>query len=188
MGATTADVRALVEGHEPKSPREVAAKARFLRELAELSEPCDEHADPTHVTASGIVVGPRGTVLHLHKRLGIWMQPGGHIDAGETPEDAARREATEELGLAVEHPASGPRLIHLDVHDAALGHTHLDLRYLLLAGDGDPHPPPGESPDARWCSWEEAISMADAGLVDALPLARAAYQAGETRPAGRGLR
>lgn len=185
MDATTADLRALVEGHEPVSPREAAAKAHFLGELSELSAPCDEHAGPTHVTASGIVVGTRGTVLHLHKRLGIWMQPGGHIDAGETPEVAARREATEELGLAVEHPASGPRLIHLDVHDAALGHTHLDLRYLLIAGDGDPHPPPGESPDARWCSWDEAMSMADAALVDALPLARAAYEAGETgRQAG----
>ena len=69
---------------------------------------------------------------------------------------AARREALEELGLAVEHPADGPRLIHLDVHEAALGHTHLDLRYLLLGADADPHPPPGESPEARWCSWDEA--------------------------------
>ena len=179
MDATTAALQALVEGHEPASSREAAAKVRFLEELSRLSAPCDEHADPTHVTASGIVVGPRGTVLHLHKRLGIWMQPGGHIDEGESPDVAARREATEELGLTVDHPATGPRLIHLDVHDAALGHRHLDLRYLLIAGDGDPHPPPDESPDARWCSWEEAIAMADAALVDALPVARAAYEAGD---------
>jgi 8-oxo-dGTP pyrophosphatase MutT (NUDIX family) len=177
MGAATADLRALVEGHEPSSPREMVAKGRFLAELGRLVAPCDEDADPTHVTASGIVVGRRGTVLHLHKRLGIWMQPGGHIDAGEIPPAAARREATEELGLAVEHPAGGPRLIHIDVHQAALGHTHLDLRYLLFGSDGDPHPPPGESPDARWCDWDEAMAMADAALVDALPLARAAYEA-----------
>ena len=148
MGVSTEDLRALVEGHEPASPRELAARDRFLSELGRLTAPCNEHADPTHVTASGIVVGRRGTVLHLHKRLGIWMQPGGHIDAGETPEVAARREATEELGLAVAHPAAGPRLVHLDVHEAALGHTHLDLRYLLLGGDDDPKPPAGESPDA----------------------------------------
>ena len=105
------------------------------------------------------------------------MQPGGHIDAGETPAVAARREATEELGLGVEHPAAGPRLIHLDVHEAALGHTHLDLRYLLLGEDADPQPPPGESPDARWCEWDEAVALADPALADALPLARAAYEA-----------
>jgi len=176
MGTSTEDLRTLVEGHEPTSPREAAARERFLSELGRLVEPCDEHASPTHVTASGIVVGRRGTVLHLHKRLGIWMQPGGHIDPGETPAAAARREATEELGLAVEHPAPGPHLIHVDVHDAALGHTHLDLRYLLLGADDDPQPPPGESPDARWCGWDEALGMADAGLVDALPVARAAYE------------
>jgi 8-oxo-dGTP pyrophosphatase MutT (NUDIX family) len=176
-GASTEDLlKVLVEGHEPASPREAAARARVLSELEHLRAPCDEQADLTHVTASGIVVGPRGTVLHRHKRLGIWMQPGGHIDAGETPDAAAAREATEELGLHVDHPPTGPRLIHLDVHEAAFGHTHLDLRYLLLGADDDPHPPPGESQDARWCSWDEAAAMADVGLAGALPVARAAYE------------
>ena len=177
MGVSTADLRSLVEAHEPSSPRETSAKVRFLAELDRLELPYDEHADPTHVTASAIVVGPRGTVLHLHKRLGIWMQPGGHVDAGEVPAEAAQREATEELGLAVEHPESGPLLIHIDVHDAAHGHTHLDLRYLLIGRDDDPQPPPDESPYARWCSWDEAFAMADPALVEALPLVRAAYEA-----------
>jgi 8-oxo-dGTP pyrophosphatase MutT (NUDIX family) len=87
------------------------------------------------------------------------------------------REANEELGLPVAHPGAGPLLIHLDVHEAAHGHTHLDLRYLLLGGDEDPLPPPDESPEARWCSWDEAIAMADPALIDALPLARTAYEA-----------
>jgi 8-oxo-dGTP pyrophosphatase MutT (NUDIX family) len=176
-GVTTADLRALVEGHLPASPREEASRRRFLAELDRLAAPCDEHADPTHVTASGIVVGPRGTVLHRHKRLGLWMQPGGHIDAGESPDVAARREAEEELGLAIAHPAGGPRLLQVDVHDAALGHVHLDLRYLLLGEDADPQPPPGESPDARWCEWDEALALADPGLGDGLRLARAATEA-----------
>ena len=176
QGTAAADVRALVEGHETATPREAAAKERFLSELERLPRPCDERAGPTHVTASGIVVGPRGTVLHRHKRLGVWLQPGGHIDAGEAPWTAAQREATEELGLVVAHPGSGPRLLHLDVHPAAHGHTHLDLRYLLVAPDVDPAPPPGESPEARWYGWEEAAAVADEGLAEALPLARAAYE------------
>jgi 8-oxo-dGTP pyrophosphatase MutT (NUDIX family) len=87
------------------------------------------------------------------------------------------REAIEELGLHVEHPEGGPRLIHLDVHEAALGHTHLDLRYLLLGAADDPHPPPGESPEARWYDWDEAASIADEALAPGLVVARAEWEA-----------
>jgi hypothetical protein len=60
--------------------------------------------------------------------------------------------------------------VHLDVHPAAKGHTHLDLRYLLTCDDptAEPAPPPGESQQVRWFSWADAIAVADAGLVDAL--------------------
>ena len=141
-----------------------------------LADPFDRAADPVHVTGSAIITGSRGTVLHLHKRLRLWLQPGGHIDAGETPWDAAVRETKEETGLLGRHPEGGPCLFHLDAHPAG-DHFHLDLRYLLLGADADPHPPPGESPEARWYSWDEALAVADVALVDALPLARAAFEA-----------
>jgi 8-oxo-dGTP pyrophosphatase MutT (NUDIX family) len=168
--------RQCVAQHEAVDQREAESKVRFLAELDRLEDPFDERADPVHVTASALVVGRRGTVMHRHKRLGRWMQPGGHIDPGESPEDAAKREAQEETGLSVRHPPGGPRMVHLDVHDAAKGHTHLDLRFLLLGADEDPVPPPGESPDVRWCSWEEAAELADDALVGALGVARAQWE------------
>jgi 8-oxo-dGTP pyrophosphatase MutT (NUDIX family) len=177
MATTTEQLRQLVIGHQAASPREVASQQRILAELDRLADPCNEQADLTHFTASAIVVGPRGTVLHLHKRLARWLQPGGHIEAGESPDQGALREATEELGLPVSHPPDGPRLIHLDVHEAALGHVHLDLRYLLVASDVDPAPPPGESPEARWYGWDEAHAAADDALVGALTIARTEWEA-----------
>jgi 8-oxo-dGTP pyrophosphatase MutT (NUDIX family) len=170
-------VRRSVEDHLPATPREADARQRILRELTTLHRPFDESGGPVHVTGSGVIVGRRGTVLHLHRRLRLWVQPGGHLDPGEGPDDAALRESEEETGLALTHPPAGPRLIHLDVHLAAKGHTHLDFRYLLLGPDTDPAPPPGESPEARWYSWEEALSVADAALVDALHVARAQPEA-----------
>jgi len=167
---------AVVSGHRPADAREVSSAARFLAELRRLAHPCDQTADPVHVTASGIVVGRRGTVLHRHRRLGRWMQPGGHVDPGESPAVAALRESEEETGLVLRHWPGGPRLVHIDVHEAANGHTHLDLRFLLVGSDDDPAPPPGESPDARWCSWEEAESMADDALVSGLRIARRAWE------------
>lgn len=167
------ELLAIVEGHVAVDERESESLRIFRDTVVNLADPCNEHGDPTHVTASALVVAERGTVLHLHKRLNIWLQPGGHIEAGEDPADGALREAAEETGLVVAHPASGPRFFHLDVHPGPRGHTHLDLRYLLFAdGAADPAPAPGESPHVRWFSWDEAAAVADAGLVGAVARAR----------------
>jgi 8-oxo-dGTP pyrophosphatase MutT (NUDIX family) len=166
------DVRRAVAAHVSVDDREIRARSQILDALDVLESPLDEHGDPVHVTGSAVLVGPRGTVLHVHKRLRRWMQPGGHVDAGEAPFDAALREGEEETGLELRHPGGGPRLIHVDVHEAANGHTHLDLRYLLIAPDEDPAPPPGESPQVRWCSWDEAEEICDVALVGALRVAR----------------
>lgn len=161
------ELRNAVTRFDAATPREVTSRARFLAELARLPRPFDRDADPVHVTGSAIIVGTRGTVLHWHKRLGGWLQPGGHVDAGETPWHAAVREAHEETGLPVRHPDEGPRLVHLDVHPAG-PHVHLDLRYLLLGDDADPSPPAGESQQVRWFSFADAIAVADPALVDGL--------------------
>jgi len=163
----TDELRRTVANFDAATAREISSRARFLAELDRLSDPFDRHADPVHVTGSAIVVGPRGTVLHWHKRIGGWLQPGGHVDLGETPSQAALREAQEETGLRVRHPEGGPRLVHLDVHPAGQ-HVHLDLRYLLIGDDVEPAPPPGESQDVRWFTLAEAIAVADAALVEGL--------------------
>ncbi len=167
-------LRAQVAALQDLDERTAVSKARFLDELDRLPQPLDETADPVHVTSSAIVVGPRGTLLHLHKRLGVWLQPGGHVDPGEHPADAALREVAEETGLTATHAAGAdgsdgpvPVPVHVDVHEGGRGHIHLDLRYLLEA-DGDPHPGEHESPQVLWLPWDEAIALADPGLVAAL--------------------
>lgn len=159
---------AAVVAREPVDERERFSIELFAEYVPRLARPYHEDADPVHVTASAIVVGQRGVVLHLHKRLGLWLQPGGHIEPGETPAEGALREAHEETGLDVTHPAGGPRLVHVDVHPGPKGHTHLDVRFLIEARDDEPAPAAGESPDARWFGWGEAIEVADAGLAGAL--------------------
>lgn len=171
-----AEVARAVEALAPGDGREEASRRRVLTGLHTLPRPFSEAAGSEHVTASAIVVGPRGTVLHLHKRIGRWLQPGGHVEPGEDPAAAARREAEEETGIPADHPPGGPQLVHVDAHDAARGHVHLDLRYLLTAPDVDPRPGPGESPHARWYPWAEAEAVADDALAGALRRARAVAQ------------
>jgi len=162
-------VRASVLARTPVDEREQQAIESFVTAFDGLDHPFDLEADPVHVTGSGIVVGDRGVVLLKHKRLGIWLQPGGHIDEGETPWDAALRESAEETGLEVSFDEAlvvggVPALLHVDVHDGGRGHTHLDLRYLIDGGDADPAPPQDESQEIGWFGWTQAISIADPGL------------------------
>jgi 8-oxo-dGTP pyrophosphatase MutT (NUDIX family) len=166
-GDLVAVIRADVAAFAAATKREIASRERFLDELGRLADPFSREADPVHITGSAIVAGRQGTVLHWHKRLGGWMQPGGHVDAGEAPWQAAVRETVEETGLPVRHPASGPVLIHLDAHPAG-PHVHLDLRYLLLSDDVEPSPPPGESQQVRWFPLAEAMAVADDALIDGL--------------------
>lgn len=60
-----------------------------------------------HRHVSCWIVNKKGQVL-LQRRAytksknpGLWAKTGGHVDAGETPEDAAIREIKEEIGLDV---------------------------------------------------------------------------------------
>lgn len=167
---TPEQLRVAVTSHDPASPREVVGRRTMLAYLGWLPRPYDEGADPVHVTGSAIVLDGRGhTLLHRHKRLGLWLQPGGHLDPGEGPADAALREAREETGIPLEHPEGTPRMIHVDVHEGGRGHLHLDVRYLLL-GDGDAPfaPAAGESPDLRWVPVEAIDDWGDASVADAV--------------------
>jgi 8-oxo-dGTP pyrophosphatase MutT (NUDIX family) len=162
-------IRADVAARRPVDEREAISIERFLTFFDALAAPLDQDSDPVHVTGSGVVIGPRGVLLLEHRRLGIWLQPGGHIDPDETPWDAALRESREETGLEVSFAGpldddGVPELIHVDVHEGGRGHTHLDLRYLIDGGDADPDPPEGESQQIDWFEWDAAIARADPGL------------------------
>ncbi|GAB4106633.1 hypothetical protein GCM10028790_56520 [Micromonospora taraxaci] len=81
----------------------------------------------TYGVALVLLVDPSGAVLLQHRdedavvSPGQWSLPGGHVEPGESPEEAARRELLEETGLTAGelHPLwSGPR-----PHEADFPHT-----------------------------------------------------------------
>ena len=162
-----AEVLASLAAHVPLDERERLDVERTMTEMTRLDDPFSIDTGPVHVTGSGFVVGRRGTILVRHKKLGLWLQPGGHVDAGEAPWEGARREVIEETGLPAQLLGASPELVHVSVHPLPppIGHTHLDLRYLFAAGDADPSPPPEESQEVHWFSWPDAIATAEPDLT-----------------------
>lgn len=55
-----------------------------------------------HFTASGIIIDEEKVLLVHHKKLDVWLYPGGHIEENENPDETLLREVKEETGLEVE--------------------------------------------------------------------------------------
>lgn len=58
-------------------------------------------------TAAGVLIHQGKILLIKHKKLGMWLNPGGHIETGELPHQAAEREFWEETSLKVKAKSFG---------------------------------------------------------------------------------
>lgn len=139
---TVADAQRLVAAFDPGADVVLArSRERVLTLLDGSPAPFSRHQyDPGHVTASGVVLSPDGgqVLLVFHRRLGRWLQPGGHIEASDpTVVAAARREILEETSVALDQDAP-PVVVGIDVHDIPATvdeprHLHHDVTFLFLA-------------------------------------------------------
>ncbi len=140
-----------------------------------------------HVTGSAWIVSAdhRQVLLTHHRKLGRWLQLGGHADGDTDPLRVALREAREESGLASLAPLSAdlgpaperrtqatapgdaaPLPLDVDVHliparGAEPAHLHHDVRYLLVAAPGQEPVISVESNDLRWFDRAELDRVLD---------------------------
>jgi 8-oxo-dGTP pyrophosphatase MutT (NUDIX family) len=126
-------------------------------------------------TASVYIFHEGRTLLIKHRKLGKWLQPGGHIEPNETPVEAAKREALEETGLEIailteeniwieEANANSferPYLCLIEEippYKSSPYHQHIDFIYVARALNCD-DPKPHEGQEMRWFSEEEIIHL-----------------------------
>ncbi len=143
---------------------------RYILHMAHIHEKID-------FTASAFIVRDGALLLHKHKKLNTWLQPGGHIELDEDPNEAVVREVREETGLEVElvrpHPATAqapgdltpPFFLNRHYFNEAHDHEHLDLGYLARVKGGDLRPEDGTATELRWFTREEIVRN-DVGLHD----------------------
>ena len=155
--------RALLETLErygDRHPNEVARVSRFCAFLARHSDCFERSCLPGHVTASAWIVSHdhREFLLTHHRKLGRWLQLGGHADGDPDVQRVALREAREESGMALFEclsAAGGLALLDVDIHRIPArpgepSHDHFDLRFLLEAQPGQDLRISSESTDLRW--------------------------------------
>lgn len=92
-----------------------------------------------HFTVAVFVVWEGKVLLHHHRKLGMWLPPGGHIEEDEIPDEAAVREVFEETGLRValvgdrredvSDPVQLRRPAGVQLENIGPEHQHIDLIY-----------------------------------------------------------
>ncbi|MDF4005000.1 NUDIX hydrolase [Luteibacter sahnii] len=110
----------------------------FARWLHDVPRPFHRETLAGHFTGSAWLVsddGERVLLMH-HRKLGRWLQPGGHADGDDDLSRVALREAEEETGLVDLEVLPG--IFDLDRHRIpARGHEpahwHYDVRYVVVA-------------------------------------------------------
>ncbi len=169
LDAPRAALRAALFSHEPADEAEARDRAAMLA-LVESEPACFSRATfvPGHFTGSLFVLAADGRVLlHHHRRLGRWLQMGGHDEGEHDPAVTALREGREESGLG-DLALLSPAILDLDVHPipAAKGepsHAHFDVRYAAITRE----------------PWSARADDAESLGLAWLPLAEAAGRMGE---------
>ena len=110
--------------------------------VASVASPWSRATLAGHLTASAWVLDrthKHAAMIH-HRKLGRWLQPGGHIEDEDVSwRAAARREVTEEVGLTrFIEPNDASQLFDVDMHAIPArpdvpAHFHYDLRFLFVA-------------------------------------------------------
>ena len=159
------------------SPAQANLRGAFLSHLAANPDGVWRTCAPAHLTASAVILDPirLAILLVLHRKVGRWLQPGGHCEVEDaTLGAAALREGSEESG--VEGLVLMPGILHVDRHPAPCNpgvvEEHLDVRYLILAPPGSVAIASGESLDARWFGWDELPDGIEPTIVEMLTAGR----------------
>ena len=102
-----------------------------------------------------------------HRRYG-WSCPGGHVDRGESPADAAARELAEETGLLLAPAAEKPvtlTLAEVPGDERGPAHVHWILGYRFV---GDPSMPLHVERDR--VAWHPVEDLPTPAVADLAPL------------------
>ena len=153
----------LLNHYDTEFMEERAMVARTRQYVSQHSNCFDRELRPAHITGSAWVLNPawdHALMLH-HRKLDMWLQPGGHADGDHDMLRVVLKETQEESGIALDDiQVLSTAIFDVDIHTVFDNehfdrHDHFDIRFLLQVDDALPIPGNDESHQVRWIPLEE---------------------------------
>lgn len=123
-----------------------------------------------HFTGSAWLVSADGArvLLTHHRKLGRWLQLGGHADGDEDLARVALREAEDESGLS-DLVIADPHIFDIDRHWIPTrrdepGHWHYDVRFVVRATGSEKFAVSEESLELAWFVIDSIAHDSDADV------------------------
>lgn len=159
-------IHSLITSLIPFDPQETLHRQFALHwiesgaELFRIKKPDTPH---THLVAYAVFIADGKILLTDHKRSGLWLPPGGHVEPGEHPQNAVQREAFEELSVKADFLLPDPLFLTVTkTVQETPGHTDVSLWYILKGNTSDVfHFDQTEFTQIRWFSLEEIPAKTD---------------------------
>lgn len=154
----TADsLRFQLDAYRGRWPAQAGECADFLGLLDGAGiDPFTRERLEGHFTGSAWLVSGDGrrVLLTHHRKLGRWLQLGGHADGDRDLARVALREAEEESGLS-DLSVESEAIFDVDRHwiperGDVPGHWHHDVRYVVRATGSEAYAVSEESLDLAW--------------------------------------
>ena len=119
-----------------------------------------------HFTGSAWIVSPdkSNILMTHHKKLGKWLQLGGHADGESNLLKVALREAKEESGIQ-QFKVLSEEIFDMDIHripqyNFEIGHLHYDVRFLIEADPtGEVVTASDESHNVTWVPLADVVEL-----------------------------
>ena len=161
------DLREKLRAYQAIDDQDRQQQQRFI-EFVDTYPNCFERSlQVGHVTGSSWLVNPEGTHILLthHRKLGKWLQLGGHADGNPQVLEVALQEAREESGIN-NIRALSEAIFDLDIHQIPARknepeHYHYDARFVLQVQGSEAYTVSSESVDLAWVPIEDLETYTD---------------------------
>lgn len=157
------DLLQRLENYRTPFMEEAAMVTRTIQFVREHPNCFDRRLQHGHVTGSAWVLNPARThtLMMHHRKLGLWLQPGGHADGDPDILQVVLKETSEESGIPLSKIALvDDAVFDVDIHTIYPSehddrHEHFDIRFVVQIDDRLEIPGNTESHQIGWIPLDE---------------------------------